>query len=761
MAKIIDVVMRLQDGVTANLAKIRQNMEKTVQTQKRMGRSVQAIGRGFTSIGTTFLPVATALAGAGTLATKSFMDFDYTMTQAGMKAGATAKEMQQMRDVASKIGADFPISAQQAAEAMDRLAAGGFNAREAMGSLPAIVTASVASGEELATTSDVITSALNIWDLKQGDIAKNASKVADTIQMAANVSKMGMQDFGIAMSYAGAPAAALGVNINNLAAAMAVMSNKGLDASTIGTSMRSIFSRLASPTKQTEAALAQLGVRVTDSKGKFLGLQNVIGQMRTAMQGMSNTQQVAIAKAIAGQEAYTGLLDLIKTSPEEYQKLQDAINGSAGSSAKAFAQMKNTLKGSLDALQGNVESLGISFGAILAPTIQQVAQGISSVVSWLNSLSPAQKAMISDIAKGIIAFTAFHLAMGKAFKIGGSMIMLYSDIQKAAMGGKIANKALQYSVQGVTKGFGMLQSFIPTLLGPMGAVVLAIAAAAYIIYRNWDTIGPFLKQVWNGIKTTFQSAYQTIQPVIAHLKGAWETFTGSISKGTGAFKLFNSLSDVLANALKGPLYAAIVAVSAVISGQLTFVIGIISTVVKTVIGILTGLIEFITGVFTGDWRTAWQGVVDVFKSIFGGISGVVDSVLGAVKSAINTVIRGMNKIHVDIPSWVPDVGGQKFGLNIPYLARGTNNWGGGMAVINEKGGEIVDLPGGTRVIPHDQSLNQAYRSGQMAGGSGYTINIVNPTINNMGDIKRVAKAVAEEIAWEMSKRAINLNRGAI
>ena len=86
MAKIIDVVMRLQDGVTANLARIRQNMEKTVQTQKRMGRSVQAIGRGFTSIGRTFLPVATALAGAGTLATKSFMDFDYTMTQAGMKA---------------------------------------------------------------------------------------------------------------------------------------------------------------------------------------------------------------------------------------------------------------------------------------------------------------------------------------------------------------------------------------------------------------------------------------------------------------------------------------------------------------------------------------------------------------------------------------------------------------------------------------------------------------------------------------------------
>lgn len=735
MAKIIDVVMRLQDGVTANLAKIRQNMEKTVQTQKRMGRSVQAIGRGFTSIGTTFLPVATALAGAGTLATKSFMDFDYTMTQAGMKAGATAREIQQMRDVASKIGADFPISAQQAAEAMDRLAAGGFNAREAMGSLPAIVTASVASGEELATTSDVITSALNIWDLKQGDIAKNASKVADTIQMAANVSKMGMQDFGIAVSYAGAPAAALGVNINNLAAAMAVMSNKGLDASTIGTSMRSIFSRLASPPKQTEAALAQLGVRVTDSKGKFLGLQNVIGQMRTAMQGMSNTQQVAIAKAIAGQEAYTGLLDLIKTSPAEYQKLQDAINGSAGSSAKAFAQMKNTLKGSLDALQGNVESLGISFGAILAPTIQQVAQGISSVVSWLNSLSPAQKAMIADIAKGIIAFTAFNLAMGKAFKIGGSMIMLYSDIQKAAMGGKIANKALQYSVRGVVKGLPILKSGITTVIkfigiagkaafsgfistirmaasalgilaksfistviagGPILWTIMAIATAALLIYANWDKVGPIFKKAWGMVLNAFKWAWDGIKAYNAWLKN-----------------------------------------------------------------ILLNIVHWISGAFSSAWGAAWNGVVNVFRNIFGGISGVVDSVLGAVKSAINTVIRGMNKIHVNIPSWVPDVGGQTFGLNIPYLARGTNNWGGGMAVINEKGGEIVDLPGGTRVIPHDQSLNQAYRSGQMASGSGYTINIVNPTINNMGDIKKVAKAVAEEIAWEMSKRAINMNRGAI
>lgn len=363
MAEIIDVIMRLQDNVTSGLARIRNSMEETSRANQRMGRDISKAGKNVSDLGEAMLPAAAGITALGAASVKTFMNFDQTITAAGVKAGATTEELTQMREAASKMGADFPISAQEAAEGMDRLAAGGFNASQSIAAMPGIIEASIASGEDLATTSDVVTSALSIWSLTTGDVASNTTHVADVIQAAANASKLGMQDFGLAMQYAGAPAAALGVSIEELGTAMAVMSNNGIEASSIGTGLRSMMSRLASPPKDAANAIEQMGLKIKDASGNFVGLENVIGQMRTAMAGMSNTEQVAMAKAIAGEDAYSGLLSLIKTSPEAYKQAADAINNSSGSSHQAYMTMQKTLKGSIDSLMGSVEALGLSFGS--------------------------------------------------------------------------------------------------------------------------------------------------------------------------------------------------------------------------------------------------------------------------------------------------------------------------------------------------------------------------------------------------------------
>ena len=115
-----------------------------------------------------------------------------------------------------------------------------------------------------------------------------------------------------------------------------------------------------------------------------------------------------------------------------------------------------------------------------------------------------------------------------------------------------------------------------------------------------------------------------------------------------------------------------------------------------------------------------------------------------------------------IPDWVPGVGGKHFGLNIPMLAHGTPNWMGGPAVINERGGELVDLPQGSRVIPHDQSIRSAYDMGARSShGNDITVNIIGTTINNGQDIKELARQVAEQIHYEMEKEAINSAVGGI
>lgn len=844
MASIIDVVMQLTDRVSEPLRRIRSNMEENSRLNRQLGRDVRNVGRGFGSIASTMMPAATAVSAFGALGTKTFMDFEDTITGAGVKAGATGEQLERMKETALKLGHDFPITASEAAEAMDRLAAGGFDAEQTMAAMPGIIEASVASGEDMATTSDVITSALNIWNLKTGDVAENTQHVADVVQMAANVSKLGMADFGLAMQYAGAPAAALGVSIEELSTAMAIMSNNGIEASTIGTSLRSTMSRLASPPKEAAAAIEQLGLHLQNADGSFVGITEAISQMRDAMDGMTDTQQVGIAKAIAGEDAFSGLLALIKTSPEAYKEVEDSIKNSTGSSHEAYVKMQNTLKGSINAMKSAVESLAISFGSTLAPSVKTAADAIKSIADFLGGLSPATRSVVANIALSVVGFTAFSFAMSKVLKAGGSMVMMYSRIGNVLKGGRETNLLLRYSVLGVrsafiqlsstaskvmgvlrngmsigswrsaltflrtsgaaglskigstavqagTKVMMMIRSFsmvtmlsgaknavlgfgralltigrvgIGAMFSPVGIAIMAIAGAAYILYNHWDKVAPFFTSMWNEIQNAFSVAWQAISPALEGVENAWNRLVNAFNSQGTTLNGLAHIIEFLASVLGGVLIAGIIAAADIFTGVFVSAIEIVSSIVSAAIGVFGGLIDFITGVFTGDWSLAWQGVVEIFSSIFGGIKGICSGVLDGIRAAINAVINGINSISVDIPDWVPGVGGKHFGVNIPTLYTGSSNFSGGPAVINDRfGGEIVDLPSGTRIIPHDQSVQQAYKMGSMNGGFGgdINININNANFANTGDEKREIKRITSEILFELQTRAINMNTGAI
>lgn len=778
--------MRLQDQVSGTLSSIRSNMEKQADVNRRLGRTVQNVGRNISSVGQALMPVAGAISAAGGVGVKTFMDFEQTIVGAGVKAGATAEEMAKLKEVGAQLGATYPITATQAAEAMDRLAAGGFNANQIIGAMPGIIESAIASGEDMAVTSDVVTSALSIWNMTTGDVAANTVHVADVVQAAANASKLGMEDFGLAMQYAGAPAAALGVSIEELSTAMAIMSNNGIQASSIGTGLRAMMSRLAAPPKMAAEAIDALGLKINDAQGNFVGLTNIVDQMRVAMQGMGQTEQVAYAKAIAGEDAYSGLLALIKTAPDAYKQMEDAMNSSSGASHKAYLEMQKTLKGSIDAMISSVEAMGIAFGSALAPTIQTVASGIKSISDWFATLSPEAKSLMVDIALGIVGFTGFALAAGKLISAGGKVIEVYSLVGKVLGGGHINNKALEYTVIGFQK-FGKVITSVMSggltglfssvsngimlvaragmalLASPIGIAIAAIAVGAYLLYQNWDKVGPFFGQVWARISNAFNSALAIVQPAIDKLSQAWTTLTQAWANGTGIFGVIKGLFEIIANVMGIQLGVAITLVSALITGVLTTAFEVLGNIVSMGIGVFSGLIDFITGVFTGDWSLAWNGVVQIFSSIFTGLGGICQSVLDGIKAAINVVIDGINSINVDIPDWVPGVGGSNFSLNIPHLYTGTNNWGGGPAMIHDKGAEIVDLPSGARVIPHEQSMMQAYNSGKRAGANagigGISVFIDNANFGNGG--KEEVKRVAEEILFELETRAINQNVGAV
>lgn len=863
MATQIDVTLRLIDMMTSPLVRVQNEMERTARAHQRMGRDIQRIGDGFSSVGESMLPIAAGITAIGAAGGRAFIDFDSIITGAAAKAGATVEEMEMMRQKASQFGADFPISATQAAESMDRLAAAGYDANQVVGVMPSVITAAVASGEDLATTSDVVSNALNIWNLKQGDIAANAMRVADVVQMAANKSSLGMNDFGVAMQYAGAPAATLGVSIEQLATAMAIMKNNGIEASTIGTSLRSVFSRLSEPPKPAAEAIAELGLQVKDASGNFLGLQPIIEQLRGKILNLSNTEQVAYAKALAGEEAYSGLLALVKTAPEDYQALQAAMDNATGSSQAQFEVMKGTLKNSIDGMLGSLESLAINFGSVLTPQIKAITDAIGGLADMINTISPETKLLIGNILMGTVAFTGFMLATGKVISIGGGIVKLYGDIGRAAMGGSIHNKALQFAVLNTANAYKTLKdtvialkttqngnslpvftnistkikseydkiralkwadittaivnampknpiSFIKTAvitrlqkirtsailateslsrmyrtfymsramesfaggigratksifglvkasfafaLSPLGIALIAIAGAAYLIYKNWDMVGPYFISLWERIETALIGAWNKIKPawdslmnVIPKLKIAISPalvaldniFTMAIN-GQGAFEPLIAVLQIVASIFGGALVGAFIVAANVLVGTVVAAINVAAAIITGFLGVLEGIITFLTGVFTGNWEMAWQGIVKIFDSVFSAIKGIADGILGGVKETINGIIKSINSIQFTVPDIVPGIGGKTFGgLNIPLFANGVENFSGGPAIIHDKGAEIVDLPSGTRVIPHDKSLVTAYMQGQnsiikniagMMNNVSDTVNLSEPIIN--------------------------------
>lgn len=828
MATQIDVTLRLIDMMTSPLVRVQNEMERTARAHQRMGRDIQRIGDGFSSVGESMLPIAAGITAIGAAGGRAFIDFDSIITGAAAKAGATAEEMEMMRQKASQFGADFPISATQAAEGMDRLAAAGYDANQVVGVMPSVITAAVASGEDLATTSDIVSSALNIWNLKQGDIVQNAMRVADVVQMAPNKSSFGMADFGLAMQYAGAPAATLNVSIEQLATAMAIMKNNGIEASTIGTSLRSVFSRLSEPPKPAAEAIEALELQVKDASGNFLGLQPIVEQLRGKILNLSNTEQVAYAKALAGEEAYSGLLALVKTAPEEYQALQNAMDSATGSSQAQFEVMKGTLKNSIGGILGSLESFAINFGSVLTPQIKMVTDNIGNLADLINTLSPETKLLIGNILMWTVVFTGFMLATGKVISIGGGIVKLYGDIGRAAMGGSIQNKALQFAVLNTVNayrtlrttliavksamtletvaiatasGLGKISNAIKTVVtvsrafifSPLGIALMAIAGIALLIYQNWEIVGPFFIGLWNQIKTALLSAWTTIQSAVISLMASFNRLREAASNGISTILMaIQSISNVinkiidsvlsfgssvgsslmpmlqlLAIFLGSVFITALVIAANVITNSIITAINIATAVITGFLGVLNGIITFITGVFTGNWQMAWQGIVNVFQSIFISLNDIVNSVLNGIKSSVNSIIDSINSISFTVPEGVPGIGGATFaGLNIPKFARGTENFTGGPAIINEQGGEIVDLPSGTRVIPHDKSIQTAYAQRRQDNQSNsnnfnFSINIYGANMKSDADMDELADKLMQRIYYQMQKRSINMNEGAV
>ena len=328
---------------------------------------------------------AAALGGVAAAAIKVGSDFESQMSRVKAISGATGEEFEQLKEQAMQLGADTSFSASQAADGMENLAAAGFTTSEIMNAMPGLLNLAAASGEDLASSSDIAASTLRGFGLAASD----AAHVADVLAANANRTNSSVADTGEAMKYVAPLARSAGLSLEETAAAIGIMANAGVNGSQAGTSLRGALSRLSKPTKDMSEAMDELGISFYDSNGKMKSLTEQVGMLRQATEGMTDEQKNNYLVTLYGQEALSGMLALINEGEGSLGELTNAYKNCDGAAQEAAETMQDNLSGALEQLGGSAETLGLAFYNSVADNLKNAAktatESINNITDSFNN----------------------------------------------------------------------------------------------------------------------------------------------------------------------------------------------------------------------------------------------------------------------------------------------------------------------------------------------------------------------------------------
>lgn len=336
---------------------------------------------------------------------ETYKDFEAAMSQVQAISGATSSELTKLTNKAKEMGSTTKFTAEESAEAFNYMAMAGWKTEDMLNGIEGILSLAAASGEDLATTSDIVTDALTAFNMK----ASEAGRFSDVLAAAASNANTTVSGMGETFKYAGSMAGSLGYSIEDVALMTGLMANTGIKATMAGTALNSIFTRLSTNTNGAADAMSDLGIEFFTSEGNARDLSDVMEELRAATANMTAEQKSQLANTIAGTQAQKGLLAILNASEEDYNKLADAINNADGAAAQMSETMLDNLQGSITLLQSAVDGVKISFGERLSPYIRSLAdwltdqmpeveQGLDEMMDWFDTKVDRMQRKFNEIA---------------------------------------------------------------------------------------------------------------------------------------------------------------------------------------------------------------------------------------------------------------------------------------------------------------------------------------------------------------------------
>ena len=488
------------------------NWTKAGAKLEEFGTKVGNIASKIDTLGSTLTTSLTLpVLAIGTAAVTTGNDFEAQMSRVQAIAGATKDELKQLTDQAIDLGASTSFSASEVASGMENLASAGFTTQEIMEAMPGLLNLAASSGADLATSSEIAASAIRGFGLE----ASTSAHVADIFAEASARTNAQVEDMGEAMKYIAPVANTMGLKIEEVAAAIGIMSDAGIKGSQAGTTLRGALTRLTKPTDKMVGVMEDLGISFYDNEGKMKSLTEMISMLQDATKNLTDEQEQNALTTLFGTESLSGMVALINRGSGELSDMTKSFEDCDGAASDMADTMLDNTKGAFESLSGSLESAGIAIQQALAPSIRDLSEWIQDLVDDFNDLSDEEK-------ENIIKTALLVAAIGPAVKILGT---LTSGVGKAVKGIGTLSQAIgvfRTGAQSANTTANTLAKGIGAIANPATLVATAIITATGVII------------------TQINKAQEEVKNSLTNIGEGASSFISGISSATSYLDSFNT-----------------------------------------------------------------------------------------------------------------------------------------------------------------------------------------------------------------------------
>lgn len=694
-----------------------QNKTKTIENT--LGDGLKTVGDNITGAGKTLTKGLTVpIVGAGAAIVKTTADFDKSMSQVKAVSGATGEDFDALRNKAREMGATTKFSASDAADAMNYMAMAGWKTDDMLSGISGVMNLAAASGEDLATTSDIVTDALTAF----GKSANDSGRLSDIMAAASSNANTNVSMLGESFKYVAPLAGAMKYSMEDTSVALGLMANAGVKASQGGTSLRTVLTNMLDPTDEVSKAMGDLGISLQNEDGSMKSLKEVMLDLRKGFGGLKMSQEdfengilkldealangeitqedynrqvddwikktftaedalkAQTAASLSGKYGLSGLLAIVNASEEDFNKLANAVENSSQTFVKtadgAIIPMSEAIEngiGWVEEYNGEAEKMAAIMRDNLSGQLDILKSGLQELaISFGDIMMPAIRGFtdyVTDLVGKLNNLDENQkqmiLTIGMVIAAVGPLLLIIGGVI-SGVAGLIKNfYTISEAITKVKSGFTLLQPAIAGISAPVLAVVAVIGILVAAFIKLWNTNENFRKkitEIFNQIKKTIADFSSEFKKRFELLKPILDAFINFFKNAWNQF--CNFLAPIFIN-----------------------VFNLISNNLKSFLDIIIGILDIFIGIFTGDWEKVWDGVEKVFTSIwdmivntFETVSDTIQSIASGLFDVLSGFFDSLNNLFSDVISsiisavtnWASEMSSKAYSVGSDFVNNITN-----------------------------------------------------------------------------------------